>query len=112
MSNKKSKLIIGISSRALFNLDESHEIYKKQGLKSYQDYQIENEDNTLAPGEAFNLVEKILKINDLYESSDRVEVILLSFIENCKAAAPISTLYFLQTFSISLAGASFSSVTS
>ena len=78
MSNKKSKLIIGISSRALFNLDESHEIYKKQGLKSYQDYQIENEDNTLAPGEAFNLVEKILKINDLYESSDRVEVILLS----------------------------------
>jgi len=41
MSNKKSKLIIGISSRALFNLDESHEIYKKQGLKSYQDYQIE-----------------------------------------------------------------------
>ena len=47
-------------------------------MKSYQDYQIENEDNTLAPGEAFNLVEKILKINDLYESSDRVEVILLS----------------------------------
>ena len=78
MSNEKSKLIIGISSRALFNLDESHEIYEKQGLKSYQDYQIENEDNTLAPGEAFNLVEKILKINDLYESSDRVEVILLS----------------------------------
>ncbi len=78
MSNEKSKLIIGISSRALFNLDESHEIYEKQGLKSYQDYQIENEDNTLAPGEAFNLVEKILKINDLYDSSDRVEVILLS----------------------------------
>ena len=30
----KSKLIIGISSRALFNLDESHEIYKKEGLDS------------------------------------------------------------------------------
>ena len=30
MSNEKSKLIIGISSRALFNLDESHEIYEKQ----------------------------------------------------------------------------------
>ena len=28
-----SKLIIGISSRALFDLDESHEIYKKHGLK-------------------------------------------------------------------------------
>ena len=45
-----SKLIIGISSRALFDLDESHEIYKKQGLKSYEEYQIDNEDKTLKPG--------------------------------------------------------------
>ena len=34
------KLIIGISSRALFNLDESHDIYEKDGLDSYRDYQI------------------------------------------------------------------------
>ena len=33
MNNEISKLIIGISSRALFNLDESHEIYEKTGLK-------------------------------------------------------------------------------
>jgi len=78
MKKNESKLIIGISSRALFNLDKSHEIYEKEGLKSYQNYQIENEDNTLEPGEAFNLVKKILKINDFYEESDRVEVILLS----------------------------------
>ena len=62
MKLKKSKLIIGISSRALFDLDESHVIYKKEGLKSYEDYQIENEDKTLEPGEAFGLVKKILKI--------------------------------------------------
>ena len=73
-----SKLIIGISSRALFDLDFSHEIYKKRGLKSYQDYQIENEDKTLKPGQAFNLVKKILNINDLYDGKERVEVILLS----------------------------------
>ena len=78
MGKEKSKLIIGISSRALFDLDESHKIYKKEGLKSYADYQIDNENKTLAPGQAFNLVQKILKINDLYEKSDRVEVILLS----------------------------------
>ena len=76
MKLKKSKLIIGISSRALFDLDESHEIYKKEGLKSYEDYQIENEDKTLEPGEAFGLVKKILKINDLYEKENRIEVIL------------------------------------
>ena len=75
MKLKKSKLIIGISSRALFDLDESHEIYKKEGLKSYENYQIENEDKTLEPGEAFGLVKKILKINDLYEKENRIEVI-------------------------------------
>ena len=32
MGKEKSKLIIGISSRALFDLDESHEIYKKEGI--------------------------------------------------------------------------------
>ena len=46
MVNRKSKLIIGISSRALFDLDKSHEIYKKHGLKSYEEYQIDNEDKT------------------------------------------------------------------
>ena len=74
----KSKLIIGISSRALFNLDQSHEIYEKEGLESYRDYQIANEDKTLEPGEAFGLVKKILEINNLYENRKRIEVILLS----------------------------------
>ncbi len=63
---EKSKLIIGISSRALFNLDDSHEIYLKDGLEAYQKYQIDNEDKTLEPGEAFPLVQKILNINSHY----------------------------------------------
>ena len=76
--DKQSKLIIGISSRALFNLDQSHEIFEKEGLESYRDYQIENEDVTLEPGEAFSLVKKILSINSLYKDKQRIEVILLS----------------------------------
>ncbi|MBL6818140.1 MAG: 5'-nucleotidase [SAR86 cluster bacterium] len=76
--DKQSKLIIGISSRALFNLDQSHEIYEKDGLESYRDYQIANEDVTLEPGEAFSLVKKILSINSLYKDKQRIEVILLS----------------------------------
>ena len=76
--NDQSKLIIGISSRALFNLDESHDIYEKEGLDSYRDYQIANEDKTLDPGEAFSLVKKILSINSFYKDRERIEVILLS----------------------------------
>ena len=78
MKKEDSKLIIGISSRALFNLDESHEIYEKEGLESYRKYQIDNEENILDPGEAFDLVKKILKINNFYKNKERIEVILLS----------------------------------
>lgn len=77
MNKNNSKLIIGISSRALFDLDESHEIYKTQGLDSYREYQIDNEDKILNPGKAFPLVKKILNLNNYYEE-DRIEVILLS----------------------------------
>ena len=78
MTKPESKLIIGISSRALFDLDESHEIYEKNGVESYKQYQIENEEKTLKPGEAFHLVKKILSLNSYYNNDKRIEVILLS----------------------------------
>jgi 5'-nucleotidase len=71
------KLVIAISSRALFNLIESHEIFEEQGLAAYQQYQIEREEDPLLPGDAFGLVEKLLHLNTLLDQS-RVEVILLS----------------------------------
>lgn len=73
-----SKLVIGISSRALFDLSQSHQIFESDGVEAYRTHQIENENEILYPGEAFNLVTKILKINERYESADRIEVILLS----------------------------------
>ena len=33
-------LKIGITSRALFDLDSSHNIFKKNGLEAYKDHQI------------------------------------------------------------------------
>ena len=73
-----NKLVIAISSRALFNLDESHRIYEEQGLASYSEYQVEHEDEVLEPGEAFPLVKKLLRINEKLGGDPRVEVILLS----------------------------------
>jgi 5'-nucleotidase len=71
------KLIVAISSRALFNLDESHHVYEEQGVEAYRKYQIAHEDEPLAPGDAFHLVKKLLHINQLL-GRERVEVILLS----------------------------------
>src|SRR6187402_687930 len=72
------KLVIAISSRALFNLDESHQVYINQGLAAYAQYQIEHEDEVLAPGDAFPLVKKLLRLNERLGGEPRVEVIVLS----------------------------------
>lgn len=72
------KLVVAITSRALFDMEESHEVYKTHGLEAYRRYQIEHEDQPLKPGEAFALVKKFLAINDMLVGEARVEVILLS----------------------------------
>jgi len=77
MTQQPEKLTVAISSRALFNLNESHEVYENQGVEAYRQYQIDREDEPLAPGDAFNLVKKLLHINTLLER-EQVEVILLS----------------------------------
>lgn len=77
MSQDKQQLVIAISSRALFNLDDSHKVYMEQGLDAYAQYQIEHEEEVLPKGEAFPLVEKLLRLNSRLERH-QVEVILLS----------------------------------
>lgn len=72
------KLVIAISSRALFNLDASHQVYINEGLAAYARYQIDHEDEVLEPGEAFPLVQKLLRLNERLGEDPRVEVILLS----------------------------------
>lgn len=70
------KLVVAISSRALFDLDESHRVFMEEGVEAYHQYQVEHENEVLAPGVAFNLVTKLLALN----ASGRayVEIILLS----------------------------------
>lgn len=74
----EGKLVVATSSRALFDLSESHAIYSSQGLDAYRQYQIDHEDVPLEPGEAFQMVKKFLSLNELLEGDARVEVILLS----------------------------------
>ena len=55
-------LKIGITSRALFDLDSSHKVYINKGLEAYRDYQISREDIPLKKGQAFSIVEKLLNL--------------------------------------------------
>lgn len=72
------RLVVGISSRALFDLSESHQVFEQQGVEAYHAYQVAHEADILAPGVGFPLVRKLLALNERLGERGRVDVILLS----------------------------------
>ena len=73
----KDKLVVAISSRALFNLEKENEIYETEGLAAYTEHQIRHEDEALNPGTAYSLVQALLDLNHVDQEA-QVEVIILS----------------------------------
>ena len=71
-------MIVAISSRALFDLGESHALFEREGLDAYREFQMARENDLLGEGIAFPLVRKLLRLNDPAPAQPRVEVILLS----------------------------------
>ena len=71
-------LVIGISSRALFDLEEENALFEKQGLQAYMDYQRENENRILEKGAGFPLIDAFLRLNELEKDKRLVEVIIMS----------------------------------
>lgn len=76
MADLNNKLVVAISSRALFDLSASHAVYQNDGVEAFSCYQRAHEDDQLEPGVAFALVKKLLALNNA--GQERVEVILLS----------------------------------
>ena len=77
-------LVVAITARALFDMEDSHGLFERKGIEAYADYQRIREDDVLEPGIAFPLVRKLLALNraappDAPHAEDKlVEVILLS----------------------------------
>lgn len=70
-------LVVGISSRSLFDLERENEIFETLGLRAYTDHQIENADSILKPGTGFRLVKNLLSLNQP-GNPRKVEIIILS----------------------------------
>lgn len=75
--NISETLVIGISSRALFDLEPENRVYQEEGLEAYTEYQKNHEAHILQPGTAYPLVEALLRINKKL-SEDLVEVVIMS----------------------------------
>ncbi len=77
--NLNDKMVVAVSSRALFDLEEENRIFEEQGLDAYYHYQLSKENELLLKGTGFRLIENLLKINDHFsEEEKQVEVIVLS----------------------------------
>jgi len=81
ISNETStaQLVVAITARALFHLEDGHDLFEREGVEAYSEFQRSRENEPLAPGIAFPLVKKLLALNAGSRSGQpRVEVILLS----------------------------------
>jgi 5'-nucleotidase len=70
------KLVVAISSRALFDFEEENQIFEQGDDRAYMQLQLERLDQPAKPGVAFSLVRKLLAFNDA--DAQRVEVVILS----------------------------------
>lgn len=74
----EDKMVIGVSSRALFDLSVENEIFERQGVEAYCRYQVEHEKELLKPGPGFGLVKELLRLNEYVAGGELVEVIIMS----------------------------------
>jgi 5'-nucleotidase len=70
-------LIVGVSTRAMFDLEEEHAIFERQGVQAYIELQRARENEPLKPGPAFEVTRRLLALNTT-GTDPFVEVILLS----------------------------------
>ena len=71
-------LVIGISSRALFNLEDANAVFERDGEVVYGEYQHAHEKQILEPGTGFRLVQAILALNEKARGSRKAEVVVTS----------------------------------
>jgi 5'-nucleotidase len=78
------KLVVAISSRALFDFEQENEVFEQGDDRAYMRLQLERLDLPAKPGVAFSLVKKLLAFNQTPDvakgssSSQPVEVVILS----------------------------------
>jgi 5'-nucleotidase len=72
------KLVVAVSSSALFDLTESDRVWTEDGPRVYERYQREHLDDVLGKGVGFPFIRRFLNINSRFPQEQPVEVVLLS----------------------------------
>jgi 5'-nucleotidase len=76
-TSAKLPLMIGISTRAMFDLEEENMVFEREGVAAYITLQRAREKTPLKPGSAFEVVKRLLALNPS-DGKRLVDVIILS----------------------------------
>jgi len=74
---RAAPLRIGISTRALFDLEEEHKVFEEKGVHAYTEIQREREEVVIRKGTAFEVVDRLLRLNEL-DRDPFVQIVILS----------------------------------
>ena len=77
-ADRRQSLRVGISSRALFDLEQENRIFEAEGSEAYDRHQVENEREPLSSGAAFQLIKGLLRLNQYLPNDGAVEVVVMS----------------------------------
>ncbi|MFN9027711.1 MAG: 5'-nucleotidase, partial [Akkermansiaceae bacterium] len=89
----EKKLVVAISSSAVFDMREADAIFREKGQKAYRQHQQDNLENPFKKGVAFPFIRRLLHLNAIFPKEEPVEVVVLSrndpdtgrrFFESCK----------------------------
>ena len=77
-STLDGRLVVAISSRALFDFEEENRVFEAGDDRAYMQLQLQRVEQPARPGVAFSLVNKLLAFNGDAAQRQRVEVVILS----------------------------------
>ena len=74
----EKKLVIAVSTSALFDMEESDSIYRVKGIDAYRKYQERMINEPLGKGVAFPFIKRILNLNNSFPEDKPIEVVIFS----------------------------------
>ncbi|MFO1491091.1 MAG: 5'-nucleotidase [Kiritimatiellia bacterium] len=74
----EKKLVIAISSTALFDLTLEHALFLERGLDVFRKYQRDHRKEVPKQGVGFPFIRRLLLLNEIYVEQQPVEVVILS----------------------------------
>ncbi|XP_065146948.1 5'-nucleotidase, cytosolic IAa isoform X1 [Paramisgurnus dabryanus] len=99
----ENAVTIAVSSRVLFRTDIEQKVYEEKGVEEYLRYQIQHENEPLAPGPAFPFVKALETVNiqlrELYPASEELfDIVLVTYNHAHVGVRLINTINYHNLF--------------